>query len=154
MCALESEDEQLMEGPRAQLERLGLLGLGAVSTVLVPQWKPFTRAQYNTVSRLWPTHFHEDKMYEIKMFNLVLYRRVICVHRLEKTLRHEMFPAEELLQITKFMLCALNGKKNSEDNVCMYVPINNLLLKSVIIRLLILSLRFPQSLLWTLTLML
>lgn len=62
VCELESESQQHVKLSSAQVQGLGILGLGGMSVAMVPKWKPLTRRQYDTVSVLWPTHFHEDKV--------------------------------------------------------------------------------------------
>ena len=44
------------------IQELGLAGLGELSVVMVPKNKPITRKQFEVAAKLWPTHFHEDKM--------------------------------------------------------------------------------------------
>ena len=63
VCELESDSREHIEMSSAKVRELGLVGLGQTSVALVPKWKPLTRKQFDTVSTLWPTHFHEDKVY-------------------------------------------------------------------------------------------
>ena len=69
VCTLESENTDLVKVSNDQLQKLDLSGLGGTSEVHVPQYKPLTRSQYDHVSQLWPTHFHEDKKYYFKGFS-------------------------------------------------------------------------------------
>ena len=113
ICALESESEDSVERVSARLQSADLAGLGGTSVVWVPHLQPTTRSQYNKLSLIWPTHFHEDKMY-VKWH--VLYHKS-SVYRLEKSLRGEMFLPKELSDIKKFMEFALTHN-NSSANVC------------------------------------
>ena len=63
VCRLESQSQDEVKRYTAQLASLGLEGLGVTSGVWVPRLQPITRSQYNRVSQVWPTHFHEDKVY-------------------------------------------------------------------------------------------
>jgi tRNA-specific adenosine deaminase 3 len=96
VCELESESREHVELSSTRVRELGVAGLGQTSVVLVPKWKPLTRKQYDTVSTLWPTHFHEDKV-------------------LEKNLQGDIFSSLELLQIRKFMQIAFDENSNSEN---------------------------------------
>ena len=116
VCALESDSEWCVEEASGRVQRLGLLGLGTTSVVSVPRSKPLTRNQYDTVAALWPTHFHEDKMYEyLHVYTLM---HVSLPYRLEETLRQEMFSPEELSKIRRFMQLTLEGSKDPDKQVC------------------------------------
>lgn len=80
VCELESESREHIEASSAKIRDLELVGLGQTSVALVPKWKPLTRMQYDTVSTLWPTHFHEDKMYAsiLAVHALILTTFLMC----------------------------------------------------------------------------
>ena len=63
VCELESESKENFEESSMLVRGLDILGLGELSVAMVPRRKPLTRKQYNAVSMLWPTHFHEDKLW-------------------------------------------------------------------------------------------
>ena len=78
VCELESESREHVELSSSRVRELGVAGLGQTSVVLVPKWKPLTRKQYDTVSTLWPTHFHEDKVYVIVYSHSVHHYLFLC----------------------------------------------------------------------------
>lgn len=118
VCALESESKDIIEKFSTQLKNLDLEGVGSTSVVQVPRYQPITRTQYNRVSQLWPTHFHEDKMYEKNTIYTLLVVSYSNNHRLEKVLRGENFSQDELADIRKFMETVLSHDSNSATNVC------------------------------------
>ena len=56
-------DEELAALQQLLSENEEITGLGEISAVMVPKWKPLTRRQYETAAQNWPTNFHEDKRY-------------------------------------------------------------------------------------------
>ncbi len=56
----DTQEEQLSVKERL-LQHHNVVGLGRLSVVLVPKFKPVTRKQFKEAMKYWPTHFHEDK---------------------------------------------------------------------------------------------
>ena len=50
----------------------GLVGVGDISLTSVAKRKPITRKQYEEASTYWPTHFHENKRYDLSLLSTEL----------------------------------------------------------------------------------
>ncbi|XP_068602074.1 probable inactive tRNA-specific adenosine deaminase-like protein 3 [Brachionichthys hirsutus] len=73
-------------------DRVGRHGLGEPFVVRVPSRPPLTRAQFELVSRHWPTSFHEDK-------------------RVTGAMRGELFGPDQKARMQAYMTAALSAAR-------------------------------------------